>query len=210
MTREALIRDLMVVRHVESTDGGYVDPTCLGYEGRFIALCCAWPDVALPAAVARDITSRDLTYGASVGLYDWILTRWRRDKPTWFSAFISEREWMLEEVDSWWHYHDDWMHFGACWFPDQWHPDAASGYWPEVSEILAARLIDKILEATFRRQFTFALRGMEARLERTRDPRQAVAELISECRRVARRARPRVRAGKPMPQKKRYHDAGVL
>jgi len=188
-TREGLIRDLMAVPRAESVDGKHIDPTCIGYEGRFIALCTRWPNVALPAAIARNLTRDDLCYGASVGLYDWILTRWQADKPVYFDTFIYERVQEREEVDSWWQYHDLWMHFGDCWYPDEWHPQIGE-HWPAVTAILADRLIDKVLLGGFRRRFRYALARLWRRVEVADDPRQGVASLFLEYRRVARHVRP--------------------
>ena len=188
MTRDALIRDLLAVPYAEEPD-----PTCLGYEGRFVALCLHWPDVALPRALGRGLTRDDLRYDAPTELYDWILGAWQADKPLYFSAFIYEREGRREEVDSWWRFRELWLHFGDVWFPDQWHPQASEG-WPEVTAEVAESLIDRILDAGLRRRVQFASRRIEWKVQTAANPRKALATVLQEYRKAARRARPKVKA----------------
>ena len=195
MTREALIRDLMAVP----------EPSALGYEARFVSVCCRWPDVALPAAVAREVVRDDFHCTEPCELTTWLLARWKANQPMLgaFEWFMAERNVEREEVDSWWQFRDLWMHFGDCWYPDQW---CAGEYWPEVTTTLTDLLLDKILMNAFKRRFGIATKRIERALELSHDPRQAVASLLLEYRRAARRVRPHILKPHPITARDRRRE----
>lgn len=182
-----------------------------GYEGRFMRLAFAWPDVVLPIAVARQLNLEDLNFGEDCELYSWLLDRWQRNEVVeWgFQRFVYERLQAFEQPDTYYQHWDRWCHFGDTRYPDQWcAPEGA--YWPELTALVANLLIDKLFAFTFRRRFGGVLwrLGMAIRVG---EPRHGLAVLLAEYRRAAQRARPVARIAQVSPPTKHtFQDAGVL